>query len=90
MKKTLTATALILATISTAAFAQGMEGQQIGYNDKVGNEISYSSRSADDQEIKFERDVFQRGQFRADGGQTQVITVFPTLEENLTDGKQVR
>ena len=41
MKKTLATTALILATASPAAFAQGMEGQRIGYNDKTDNGVSY-------------------------------------------------
>ncbi|NUH65065.1 tryptophan synthase subunit beta [Sulfitobacter sp. S0837] len=86
MKKTLTTTALILATAGTAAFAQGMEGHQIGYNDKAADEAIYSSRSVDDQELKLQRDVFLRGQFRSDTDKTQVITVFPTPVENLEDG----
>jgi len=86
MKTTLVTTALILATAGSAAFAQGMEGHQIGYNDKAANEAIYSSRSLNDQDLKLERDVFLRGQFRTDVDENQVITVFPTQDENLDDG----
>jgi len=87
MNKTLATTALILATAGSAAFAQGMEGQRIGYNDKIDNDVSYSSRSAEDQDLQLERDVFLRGHFRSDVDVDQVITVFPTLDENTTDGE---
>ena len=76
MKKTLATTALILATAGSAAFAQGMEGHQIGYNDKPDNGVSYSSRSeaVDLQKIE----TFKKGTFRAEDQREVTITVFPT------------
>lgn len=79
MNKTLTAAALILATAGSAAFAQGMEGQQIGYNDKPDNGVSYSSRSeaADPQKLE----NFKAGTFRAENLSDVTITVFPTTQD---------
>ncbi|SDG51452.1 tryptophan synthase subunit beta [Sulfitobacter delicatus] len=78
MKKTLTATALILATATSAAFAQGMEGQQIGYNDKPDNGVSYSSRSeaVDAQTLE----IFNEGTLRAEDTSDVTITVFPAAQ----------
>ena len=79
MKKTLATTALILATASTAAFAQGMEGQRIGYNDKTDNGVSYSSRSEAVDETKLE--IFKDGILRAED---VTITVFPTAQSDAS------
>lgn len=76
MKKTLATAALILATAGTAAFAQGMEGHQIGYNDKPDNGVSYSSRSEALDETKVE--TFKNGIFRAESFSDLTLTVFPT------------
>ncbi len=76
MKKTLTVAALILATAGTAAFAQGMEGHQIGYNDKPDNGVSYSSRSEAVDAEKLE--TFKAGTFRAEDLTDVTITVLPT------------
>ena len=76
MKKTLATTALILATAGSAAFAQGMEGHQIGYNDKPDNGVSYSSRSEALDPAKVE--TFKSGIFRAESLDDVTITVFPT------------
>ncbi|NUH65064.1 tryptophan synthase subunit beta [Sulfitobacter sp. S0837] len=80
MKKTLTATALILATAGSAAFAQGMEGHQIGYNDKSDNGVSYSSRSdaVDAQTIA----TFTKGTLRAEDTSDVTVTVFPTAQSD--------
>lgn len=82
MKKTLATTALILATASTAAFAQGMEGQRIGYNDKTDNGVSYSSRSEAVDETKLE--IFQDGILRAEDLSDVTITVFPTAQSDTS------
>ncbi|MEX3314590.1 tryptophan synthase subunit beta [Sulfitobacter sp. PS-8MA] len=84
MKKTLTATALIIATASSAAFAQGMEGHQIGYNDKPVDIISYSTRSeaVDPQTLE----TFTAGMLRAEDQSDVTVTVFQTLDENREDG----
>ena len=79
MKKTLATTALILATASTAAFAQGMEGQRIGYNDKTDNGVSYSSRSEAVDETKLE--IFKDGILRAEDLSDVTITVFPAAQD---------
>jgi len=82
MKKTLVTTALILATASTAAFAQGMEGQRIGYNDKTDNGVSYSSRSEAVDETKLEN--FKDGILRAEDLSDVTITVFPTAQSDAS------
>tara|TARA_R110002012_G_scaffold150902_1_gene310691 strand:+ start:881 stop:1147 length:267 start_codon:yes stop_codon:yes gene_type:complete len=80
MKKTLATAELILATAGTAAFAQGMEGQRIGYNDKADNGVSYSSRSETVDETKLE--VFKHGILRAEDLSDITITVFPTEQSD--------
>jgi hypothetical protein len=82
MKKTLATTALILATASSAAFAQGMEGQRIGYNDKTDNGVSYSSRSEAVDEAKLEN--FKDGILRAEDLSDVTITVFPTAQSDAS------
>ncbi|HBB81944.1 MAG TPA: tryptophan synthase subunit beta [Sulfitobacter sp.] len=78
MKKTLATTALILATAGSAAFAQGMEGQRIGYNDQTNDGVSYSSRSEAVDESKLEN--FKSGNLRAEDLSDVTITVFPTAQ----------
>jgi len=79
MKKTLVTTALILATAGSAAFAQGMEGQQIGYNDKAEAGVSYSSRNDAVDNVKL--DIFNSGTFRAEDTSDVTITVFPAAQD---------
>ncbi|MEX3314589.1 tryptophan synthase subunit beta [Sulfitobacter sp. PS-8MA] len=82
MKKTLTATALILATAGSAAFAQGMEGHQIGYNDKADNGVSYSSRSeAVDAQVLA---TVTNGTLRAEDTSDVTVTVFPTAQSDTS------
>lgn len=78
MKKTLATTALILATAGSAAFAQGMEGHQIGYHDKAENGIAYSSRSETLNGDKVE--TFTKGIFRAESVSDLTVTVIPTSQ----------
>ncbi|KKL96693.1 hypothetical protein LCGC14_1841910 [marine sediment metagenome] len=79
MKKTLVTTALILATAGSATFAQGMEGQQIGYNDKAEAGVSYSSRNDAVDSVKL--DIFNSGTFRAEDTSDVTITVFPAAQD---------
>ena len=79
MKKTLATTALILATAGSAAFAQGMEGHHIGYNDKADNGVSYSSRSEALDAAKVE--TFKKGIFRAESLNDVTLTVFPAAQD---------
>ena len=79
MKKTLATTALILATAGSAVFAQGMEGQQIGYNDKADAGVSYSSRNDAVDNVKL--DIFNSGTFRAEDTSDVTVTVFPAAQD---------
>ena len=79
MKKTLATTALILATAGSAAFAQGMEGQQIGYNDKADAGVSYSSRNDAVDNVKL--DIFNSGTSRAEDTSDVTVTVFPAAQD---------
>lgn len=83
MKKTFATAALILATASSAAFAQGMEGHKIGYNDTSNHGEFQVSNSADDQSVALERETFMRGQFRAEDQEDRTITVFSSLSKNI-------
>ncbi|UOA32578.1 hypothetical protein DSM110093_02380 [Sulfitobacter sp. DSM 110093] len=82
MKKTLATTALILATAGSAASAQGMEGQRIGYNDQTNDGVSYSSRSEAVDASKL--DNFESGNLRAEDLSDVTITVFPTAQSDAS------
>jgi len=83
MKKTLTATALILATAGSAAFAQGMEGQQIGYNAGATTQAAYSTRNATS-------DALNLDNLRAEAPSEATVTVFATTEAAQKDSPFVR
>ena len=78
MKTAFATAALILATAGSAAFAQGMEGQRIGYNDQTNDGVSYSSRSEAVDESKLEN--FKSGNLRAEDLSDVTITVSPTAQ----------
>ncbi|UOA32579.1 hypothetical protein DSM110093_02381 [Sulfitobacter sp. DSM 110093] len=82
MKTAFATAALILATTGTAAFAQGMEGQRIGYNDQANDGVSYSSRSEAVDESKLEN--FKSGNLRAEDLSDVTITVFPTAQSDAS------
>ncbi|UOA15634.1 MULTISPECIES: tryptophan synthase subunit beta [Sulfitobacter] len=82
MKTAFATAALILATAGSAAFAQGMEGQRIGYNDQTNNGVSYSSRSEAVDESKLEN--FKSGNLRAEDLSDVTITVFPTAQSDAS------
>ncbi|AYE85570.1 tryptophan synthase subunit beta [Sulfitobacter sp. D7] len=82
MKNAFATASLILATAGTAAFAQGMEGQRIGYNDETDNGVSYSSRSEAVDEAKLEN--FKDGILRAEDLSDVTITVFPTAQSDAS------
>ena len=64
IKKTFLSAVVALGFAGSAAFAQGMEGQQIGYNDKADAGVSYSSRNDAVDNVKL--DIFNSGTFRAE------------------------
>ena len=79
MKNAFATATLILATAGTAAFAQGMEGQQIGYNDKADAGVSYASRNDAVDNVKL--DIFNNGTFRAEDTSDVTVTVFPAAQD---------
>jgi len=80
MKKTFATTALILATVGSAAFAQGMEGQQVGYNADSASEAAYSTRNATS-------DALNLDNLRAEPSAEATVTVFATTSDAQQDGR---
>lgn len=90
MKLKLTTSALVLALTGTAAFAQGLEGHQIGYTDKEPATVSFSTKG------NGERVVVETRRVYGDRTQTPAIikerevTVYRSLEDNLEDTRVPR
>ncbi|MFG6594887.1 tryptophan synthase subunit beta [Sulfitobacter sp. 1A13368] len=82
MKNAFATAALILATAGTAAFAQGMEGQQVGYTADHAD-AAYSTRNVTSDALSFD-------DLRAETPAEATATVFVTTQDAQEDGRFVR
>ncbi|MEQ5826799.1 tryptophan synthase subunit beta [Sulfitobacter sp. W002] len=82
MKNAFATAALILATAGTAAFAQGMEGQQVGYT-ADNADAAYSTRNVTS-------DALNLDDLRAETPAEATATVFVTTQDAQKDGRFVR
>lgn len=82
MKNAFATAALILATAGTAAFAQGMEGQQVGYT-ADNADVAYSTRNVTSDALNFD-------DLRAETPAEATATVFVTTQDAQKDGRFVR
>ncbi len=82
MKNAFATAALIFATAGTAAIAQGMEGQQVGYN-ADNTDAAYSTRNVTSDALSFDA-------LRAEKPVEATATVFVTTEDAQKDGRFVR
>ncbi len=83
MKLKLAAPALVLALAGTGAFAQGIEGHQIGYTPKVTSDVSYSTRNAPTKAAQEHLEIFKAGQAHAEDFSDVEVTVYPTLLKDV-------
>tara|TARA_R100000306_G_C4310216_1_gene109777 strand:- start:256 stop:621 length:366 start_codon:yes stop_codon:yes gene_type:complete len=85
---TLTASALVLAVAGTSAFAQGREGQRIGYYDD--SEVTYSSRNNDTHVKVEQRMVYDDGNLRPEKQHLDTFTSYQTSREDELDDRVPR
>lgn len=90
MKLKIVAPALLLAAVGTGAFAQGVEGHQIGYTPKDDSGVSYSTRNAPQSLAKEHVKYFTDGQARANDFSDVHVTVFPTDLEDVQENQFTR
>ena len=90
MKLKIVAPALLLAAVGTGAFAQGIEGHQIGYTAKENNGATYSTRNAPAAVAQEHVNLFTDGQARAEDFNDAEVTVFPTDLEEVKDRRFTR
>jgi len=87
MKLQLTASALIFALAGTASFAQGMEGQRIGYHDAATSAaINAGNDTASVVTVEKYDPSKDGGNLRAEDLSESTLTVYATPRENLKDG----
>ncbi|SFE18139.1 hypothetical protein SAMN04488523_105239 [Sulfitobacter brevis] len=87
MKLNITAAALLVTLAGTASFAQGIEGQQIGYNDKSDTNVSYSTNGDNDAVVIEQRLVDGDYSLRVEDRVEGTVTIYKTFPENLNDGR---
>lgn len=90
MKLKIVAPALLLAAVGTGAFAQGIEGQQIGYTAKETHAATHSTRNASPALAQGHLNFFTDGQPRAEDYNDVKVTVFPTDLEEVEDRRFTR
>ena len=87
MKLNISAAALIASLVGTAALAQGIEGQQVGYSNESETNVSYSSNGDNEAVViehrKVEGDHSLRVEDMIDGS----VTIYKTFPDDLEDGR---